>query len=102
MKSSYVANRRELRLSKKRFKRRQQFIELLWVHNLVTSDTEVNDWINTTFDYHQLCSWLLINTKSIIHEPAIFNMLLEAKQAQEEQFDWTDESSRFLQKISNG
>ena len=56
MKSSYVANRRELRLSKKRFKRRQQFIQLLWAHNLVTSDSEVNDWINTTFDYHQLCS----------------------------------------------
>jgi hypothetical protein len=61
-----------------RCKHRQQFIQLLLEYNLVTSDSEVNEWINTTFDCHQLWSWLLINTKSIIHEPAIFDLLLES------------------------
>ena len=93
---------RELKISKKRFMRTQQFIHLLYNHNLVTSESEVDDWINITVDYNQLCSWLSMNTTSLIHEAAMLNMLMEAKQAQEEQFDWTDESPRLLTKLNAG
>jgi hypothetical protein len=68
----------------------------------VTSDSEVDDWINITVDYHQLCSWLSINTNSLLHEKAMLSMLMEAKHAQEEQCDWTDESPHLLTKLHAG
>ena len=86
-KSFAKPTRRELRISKKRFKRRQEFLHLLYKYNLVTFDSEVDDWINITVDYHQLCSWLSITTNSLLHEKAMLSMLMEAKHAQEEQFD---------------
>ena len=68
----------------------------------MTSDSEVDDWVNITVDYQQLCSWLSMNTNSLIHEEAMLNMLMEAKLAQEEQSDWTDESPSLILKLENG
>ena len=68
----------------------------------MTSDSEVDDWVNITVDYQQLCSWLSLNTNSLIHEAAMLNMLMEAKLAQEEQSDWTDESPSLILKLEKG